>query len=96
MRSTLITDDKGKITVDGLGNGRYFLVETKAYEGYNLLSQPVEVTLNVSTVTEYTRTTTTNAEGVTTSTESKTTTTFDNDPSKTGTYTITIENNKRI
>ena len=40
------TDNLGAATLTGLANGTYYLVETKTVEGYNLLSKPVEVTLN--------------------------------------------------
>ncbi len=50
---TVITDAEGKAMLYGLEEGTYYLVETKAPDGYNLLSYPVEVTLNnVSHVTE--------------------------------------------
>lgn len=42
----IITDGEGAATLTGLANGTYYLVETKTVEGYNLLSKPVEVTLN--------------------------------------------------
>lgn len=55
--TSLSTDANGKISVPGLANGTYYLVETKTAEGYNLLKAPVEVTLNISytttTKTEY-------------------------------------------
>lgn len=44
----LITDDKGEAKVDGLANGTYYLVETATVNGYNLLSGPVKVTIQVS------------------------------------------------
>lgn len=42
------TQNGGKISFKGLSNGNYKLVETKTIEDYNLLSGPVDVTLNVS------------------------------------------------
>lgn len=44
----LITNDKGEAKVDGLANGTYYLVETATVNGYNLLSGPVKVTIQVS------------------------------------------------
>ena len=46
-KASLKTADRGKIKVSGLENGTYKLVETKTVNGYNLLSQPVDVTLNI-------------------------------------------------
>ncbi len=42
----MITDDTGIATFEGLGNGTYTLKETKAPEGYNLLSDTFSVTLD--------------------------------------------------
>ena len=39
------TDDNGAAKFDGLKAGTYYLVETKAPTGYNLLNKPVEVTV---------------------------------------------------
>lgn len=44
----LVTDANGEAKVDGLANGTYYLVETATVNGYNLLSGPVEVTIQVS------------------------------------------------
>lgn len=44
----LVTGDKGEAKVDGLANGTYYLVETATVNGYNLLSGPVKVTIQVS------------------------------------------------
>ena len=46
-KTPLKTANGGKIKVSGLENGTYKLVETKTHDGYNLLSQPVDVTLNI-------------------------------------------------
>ena len=39
------TDDYGSATISGIAEGTYELVEIKAPEGYNLLSEPVTVTV---------------------------------------------------
>lgn len=40
------TDTKGKAAICGLAYGTYFIVETKAPDGYNLLTSPIRVTIN--------------------------------------------------
>lgn len=44
----LVTNKNGEAKVDGLANGTYYLVETATVNGYNLLSGPVKVTIQVS------------------------------------------------
>lgn len=44
----LVTKNNGEAKVDGLANGTYYLVETATVNGYNLLSGPVKVTIQVS------------------------------------------------
>lgn len=44
---TLRTGGDGKAVAKGLPNGEYKLVETKTYEGYNLLTEPVDANLNL-------------------------------------------------
>ena len=48
------TGDNGKLQFKGLSNGTYKLVETKTHKDYNLLKEPVDVTLNVQYETEWT------------------------------------------
>ena len=53
--STVTTDANGNAVIYGLEEGEYYLVEIQAPTGYNLLSYPLEVTLNkVSHVEENT------------------------------------------
>ncbi len=44
------TDSTGKLTqqIRGLDKGTYYLVETAAPEGYNLLSAPIQITISVT------------------------------------------------
>lgn len=72
--TSLVTDSNGQISVNGLGNGTYYLVETKTVDNatgqqYNLLKNPVKITINSSyTVNESTTTTTTNGATATATT----------------------------
>ena len=44
----ITTDGQGKAVFYGLAYGEYYLVEIKAPAGYNLLTQPIHVTINES------------------------------------------------
>ncbi len=46
------TDENGKAVMYGLAYGEYYLVETKAPAGYNLLSSPVTVTIDADSHTD--------------------------------------------
>ena len=48
VKSNITTGTDGKVNVDGLANGTYYLVETKTNQGYNLLTAPVKVELNIA------------------------------------------------
>ena len=54
VASDLTTDGKGEINKDGLANGTYYLVETETLAGYNLLSGPVKVDLNITYTAKWT------------------------------------------
>lgn len=47
--SVLVSDAKGEFSITGLDEGVYYLVETKAPTGYNLLTDPVKVTIFADT-----------------------------------------------
>lgn len=44
--TTLISSDKGYIYIEGLKEGIYYLKETKAPDGYNLLKTPVKIRID--------------------------------------------------
>ena len=52
----LKTNTDGKLEVNGLENGIYKLVETKTHDGYNLLKEPVDVSLSIAYKTTWTMT----------------------------------------
>lgn len=54
--ATLKTNENGVLEVEGLENGTYKLVETKAKDGYNLLKAPVDVSLDIAYKTTWTET----------------------------------------
>lgn len=95
IKTDLVTDDKGKITVKGLENGNYYLVETKAAAGgYNLLKAPVKVEIAQKySVTKNTKVTK-DTEGNVTSTTTVVNETFKGGANNSGTYSVTIENRK--
>lgn len=99
IKTNLTTGTDGKITengLKGLENGRYFLVETKAAGGYNLLKAPVEVNLNVDY--EVKKTTDKwydeNHNLIGTKTTVTSTKFTGGDATNAGTYSVTIENRK--
>lgn len=51
--TSLTTAADGKVSVTGLKNGIYYLVETATVNGYNLLSKPVKIELNVEYETDF-------------------------------------------
>ena len=48
VKSDITTGTDGKVNVNGLANGTYYLVETKTKQGYNLLKAPVKVELSIA------------------------------------------------
>lgn len=54
VKSGITTGTDGKVNVNGLANGTYYLVETKTKQGYNLLTAPVKVKLNIAYKTTWT------------------------------------------
>lgn len=54
VKSDITTGTDGKVNVNGLANGTYYLVETKTNKGYNLLTAPVKVKLNIAYKTTWT------------------------------------------
>lgn len=99
IKTNLTTGTDGKITengLKGLKNGRYFLVETKAAGGYNLLKAPVEVNLNVDYVVKKTtdKWYDENSNLIGTKTTVTSTKFTGGDATNAGTYSVTIENRK--
>lgn len=91
----LVTGDDGKITVNGLENGNYYLVETQAASGgYNLLKAPVKVVIAQTYSVTKTTTVTKDTEGNVTSTTTVVNETFTGGDNNSGTYSVTIENRK--
>lgn len=46
IRENLVTDSDGKVEIDNLPDGEYKLIETKAPNGYQLNSTPIEITVS--------------------------------------------------
>ena len=88
VKSGLTTDASGIIDTSdsnnatnythGLANGDYYLVETKTVKGYNLLTKPVEVKLNVTATTTWQKTNVCDASGNLVKHGTVTSTTFTN------------------
>ena len=89
---TLKTADGGQAAMERLSNGKYYLVETKTVNGYNLLNSPVEVNISVQYSVSKDVTTETDANGKLISSKITTKTVTGGDTGSAGTYTMTIEN----
>lgn len=44
--TVFVSDESGNLSLGGLSDGTYFLIETKAPDGYNLLSAPIQITVD--------------------------------------------------
>ena len=77
VKADLTTDINGEVSVNGLENGTYYLVETKTKDRYNLLKAPVEVKIEADYATKTTTTTKTDKSGKTTTTTEVSNTKFD-------------------
>lgn len=94
VKRELTTDANGKISVSGLENGTYYLVETQTNSGYNLLKEPVKVVVNVAYTVKTETTVVKDENGNVTSTTTVTTETFTGGKDNSGRYEITVKNNK--
>lgn len=94
--SPLVSKANGDLEQGGLANGTYYLVETETVNGYNLLSAPVEVTLNIQETTEWGATSSYDNQGNQLKhTATKKTTKFDGkDGADSGVFTIDVVNRK--
>ena len=63
VKSDLVTTGGGNISVTGLANGDYYLVETATLPGYNMLSKAVKVELKIAYTTSWTDEKTYDTEG---------------------------------
>ena len=88
VKSDITTGRDGKVNVDGLANGTYYLVETKTKQGYNLLTAPVEVKLSIAYNTTWTESYEEKDGVLVKSDVTKKVETFTNDGTKTG---ITVD-----
>lgn len=98
VKEGLVTQNGGKIIQERLSNGTYYLVETEAMDGYNLLKSPVKVKINVSytvtTKTDITKNADGEVTGYTSTTTVETPTFKDGEDEVSGTYAVTIENRR--
>ena len=70
LKTKTVGSEDGILEVNGLANGTYKIVETKTLKDYNLLNEPVDVTLSIAYKTTWTKTDTYN-NGVWVKTEVK-------------------------
>lgn len=84
----------GAISVPGLANGTYYLVETKTNADYNLLKKPVEVKIEATYTETKTTETKTDATGKTTTKTTVEKTLSNTGSSVNGVYTTVVKNSK--
>lgn len=84
----------GAISVPGLANGTYYLVETKTNADYNLLKAPVMVEINATYTEQKTTVTKTDATGKTTTTTTVEKTLTNAGDSNSGVYKTVVKNSK--
>lgn len=70
LTTKTVGSENGILEVNGLANGTYKIVETKTLKDYNLLKEPVDVTLSIAYKTTWTKTDT-YSKGVCVKTEVK-------------------------
>lgn len=98
--STLTSDSNGAFKIIGLDDGTYYLKEISAPNGYNTLTNPIEVKINASTTNGHTWGTTgidaltTLTVTVDTDTSDATAGTSNDGDAATGKVAVTVENNK--
>ena len=56
LTTKTVGSENGILEVNGLANGTYKIVETKTLKDYNLLKEPVDVSLNIAYKTTWTKT----------------------------------------
>lgn len=96
--TALETNRDGMISVPGLANGDYYLVETETAPSYNLLSGPVKVTLQIESATTHFEKNSYDPNGNLTKhkASSKTTTFKNDDDDEVGAFTTQVINRKGL
>ncbi len=96
--STLKSDENGLFKVSGLDDGTYWLKETKAPDGYNLITDPIKIEIKATTVNDQDWTAMEGPADALTALEIKvtvgSTTTSGNGDTESGIVATDIENNK--
>ena len=96
--STLKSDENGLFKVIGLDDGTYYLKETKAPDGYNLITDPIKIEIKATTVNDQNWEAAERPEDALTALEIKvtagSTTTSGNGDTESGIVETNIQNNK--
>lgn len=96
--STLKSDENGLFKVIGLDDGTYYLKETKAPDGYNKITEPIQIVIAAATVNDQNWEATEGPEDALTALEIKvtvgSTTTSGTGDTESGIVATDIENNK--